>query len=94
MPNVLIRNVTNPPNPSLLRRGAGGISALLHHRFSRVLMLFAILLAALPSSTVIAQSPSGTTMDPGIGVIVHTAKPYKKIIDAIEGRGGTVSIQY
>ena len=89
-----MRNAENPPNPPLLKGGEGGILALLKRRFAGAVILFAILLAALPSSTVIAQSPSGSTTDSGIGVIVHTAKPYRKIVDAIEGLGGTVNIQY
>ena len=94
MPNVFMNNVENPPNPPLLKGGEGGISTPLKGRFAWVLVLIAVLLAALPSSTLIAQSPGGSIGYQGIGVIVHTAKPYKKIIDAIEGMGGTVSIQY
>ena len=82
------------PNPPLLKGGEGGILASLKHRFAGILILIAVVLVALPSSTVIAQSPSYSNVHPGIRVIVHTAKPYRKVIDAIEDMGGTVSIQY
>ena len=94
MRNVFTSEVKSPPSPPFIKGGLGGISTPLKGRFAWILTLIAVLLAALPSSTIIAQSPSGSTGHQGIGVIIHTAKPYKKIIDAIEGMGGTVSIQY
>ena len=94
MRNVFTSEVKIHPSPPFIKGGLGGISTPLKGRFAWILTLIAVLLAALPSSTIIAQSPSGSTGHQGIGVIIHTAKPYKKIIDAIEGMGGTVSIQY
>lgn len=81
-----------PPSPPFIKGGLGGISVA--SKSSAGILILAIALAALPSSTVIAQSPSGSTVDQGIGVIIHTAKPYRKIINAIQGLGGTVNIQY
>ena len=92
MPNVFLSNVTNHPNPPLLKGGEGGILPPFKSFVGGILTLIAVLLAALPSSTIIAQSPSGSIGHQGVGVIIHTAKPYKKIIDAIEGLGGTEGI--
>ena len=94
MINVFLRKVKNPPNLPLIKGDQEGIFPPLKNRVMGLLILAAMVLGALPSSTIIAQPQSGAGIDQGIRVIVHTAKPYKKLVDAIEDMGGTVTIQY
>ena len=85
MPNVFMRNIPNPPNPPLLKGGEGGISASLKRRVGGVVILFSLVLAALPSSTIADQYPSGSTDEAQIydtrgdqyrtGGIVNVAAP-------------------
>jgi subtilisin family serine protease len=83
-----------PPSPPFIKGGLGGISVARKSSAAGIVILATLMLAALPSSTIIAQPQSGVSVTQGIRVIVHTAKPYKKLIDAIEDLGGTVTIQY
>lgn len=54
-----------------------------------------LLILALALGTFITVSAQGNTPDGSdTGVIVHTSKPYAKVISAIENLGGEVTIQY
>lgn len=64
----------------------------------RYVILFAIM--ALMVGLLAAPAGAGSKAaqpelsGPHVGVIVHTAKPYEKVVQAIEEFGGTVTIQY
>ena len=60
------------------------------------LSLLAISSAALmfPSSSLNAQVPIATDSGDRVGVIIHTAKPYDRLIGVIGDMGGVVTIQY
>ena len=68
--------------------------------FKKVLVVYLSLLAIsaaaliFPGSGLNAHGPVDSDPRNGVGVIVHTAKPYSRIIDAIGDMGGVVTIQY
>ena len=68
--------------------------------FKKVLIAYfsvlAISAAALlfPDSSLNAHVSIAPESEGGIGVIIHTAKPYNRVVDAISDMGGVVTIQY
>ena len=68
--------------------------------FKKVLIVYFSLLAIsvvalmFPDSNLNAQVSIGADSEDRIGVIIHTAKPYGRVVDVIGAMGGVVTIQY
>ena len=68
--------------------------------FKKVLIVYLSLLAIsavalmFPGSYLSAQVPIGSDSEDGIGVIIHTTKPYDRLIGVIGDMGGDVTIEY
>ena len=68
--------------------------------FKKVLIVYFSLLAIsvvalmFPDSNLNAQVSIGADSEDMIGVIIHTAKPYGRVVDVIGAMGGVVTIQY
>ena len=91
------------PVVNLIQTGVchgGGVSRMGIGTFKRILIVYLSLLAIaaaalmFPGSNLNAQVPIGPDSEDRIGVIIHTAKPYNRVIDAIGDMGGVVTIQY
>ena len=58
------------------------------------LLAAAMALVITQSSPLTAQSQSGVGGQGEIGLIIHTDRPYTRLLDTVQSWGGTVTFQY